>query len=680
MKSRVVIAVAIAAAGAIVSAQQSKTFRTEINYVELHVSVTTKDGRRVHGLTKADFDVRESGTAQVIDSVEEIALPMPAPKDASAFEPDGSVADAGLIADGRLYAIVIDRSHLDPGMTPKLRKQLAQFIDDFVAPSDLVAVVNLGGSTATPFTSNKARLRAALGVHDLVRGAVTSDSGDLAQPAAGGRSASEAAQSAEDIATAFANAEAARDATTTVSGFDAIADLAKFLRGFEGRRKAVIYVGGGTDVMPATSSSVDPQEKVDQNAVAGSYARLVKTLVANNITVYSIDPNGLSTFDPFDGGGSQRALSLTPGTNYAGRVEMLRAIADDTGGIGILGFNDLTKPYERIVEDNSHYYVIGYTSNRPADGKTHSLSVDVRRPGVEVRARREIEAASSKSKPDPRLSVWRKTDIVSLLARPVPTADPGLRLRVTASPLAWRGGKAVVELALELREGGLTLNPSPAGFADDVVAAFQAIDEKGAITAAKSETVKLRVRPETRDAIRERGWRYVTEFELPRGVYQLRVAASESTGGKSGSAFLDLPIVDPGKAPLSLIGLSLAADSARLIPTAGAAPTLRAAGPFMVTGSRVFNPAETITAIAGVVDTIAGDHDATISAALVGTDGNVAKQVSTKAISTDLRAGASPRAIALPLSGVPVGDYSLVVRVDAAGKSAKRSLVVRVLR
>lgn len=684
MKSLAVIATVLAGAGTIVFAQQSKSFRTEINYVELHVSVTTKDGQRVHGLTKADFAVKESGKAQVVETVDEVSLPMPAPRDPAALEPDGSVADAGLLADGRVYAIVVDRSNLDQGLTPKLRKQLAQFIDDFVTPSDMVAVINLGGSSVTPFTANKARLRAALGIQNLNRGSVSADSADLAQPGAGGRFESEAAQSAAEIAAGFEMAEAARGATTTTSGFDAIADLAKFLRGFEGRRKALIYVGAGADVMPATASSAggtDPEQKVNQNAIANSYKRMIQSLVANNITVYAIDPKGLSTFDPFDGGGSQRALSATPGTKYAGGVEMMRGIADDTGGIGIVGYNDLTKPYQRIVDDNSHYYVLGYSSNRPADGKTHVVSVTVNDRDVEVRTRRELEAASSKSKPTALDAAWRKTDIVSLLARPVPTAAPGLRLRVTATPLMWRGRRSVVQLALEVREGGLTLLPSAAVWADDVTAAFQAFRADGTLQVGRSELVTIRARPATRDAIAEHGWRYVTELELPPGIYQLRVAASETSAGKSGSAFLDLTIPDVQKASLSVAGIALTSDRARLTPTAAKAPTAaQVPAPPPISGSRVFNVAETLTAFVAVVDNITGDHDAVVTAALVAPNGAVATHIEQTVAAADLRVGAPPRALALPLAGVPPGDYSVVVKVAAAGKSARRSAVMRVVK
>jgi VWFA-related protein len=669
-----------AALALVLQPAQTPNFRTEVNYVELHVSVTTKDGQRVHGLTKADFAVKESGAAQVIQSVDEISLPLPPPKSAGVVEPDGSVSDSGLLDSGRIYTIVIDRSHLDIGNAPKLRKQLAEFIDDFVTPADLVSVVNLGSATITPFTTNKTRLRLGLGLMSAYRGG--SDSADLQAPAVEGKNAGEVAQSIADNIALFAASETYREATSTTGGFDAMDALAKYLRGFEGRRKALVYVSNGTDVnLPVNSPDAGtPNVTGAQTAVAGSFDRMVKSMQANNITVYSIDPSGLETFDPFDGAGSAQPLSNSFGPRWVAPLGMLRAMADDTGGFPVIGENNLTKPFARIVEDNSQYYVIGYSSNRPADGKPHSIDVRVMGRDVAVRTRGEIEGASSKAKPSAVDAAWRKTDVASLLARPVPTADPGLRMRLTASSIGWRGDSAIVHLALEIHEGGLSLNASPAGFADDVVAAFQAIDDKGALKAAKSETVKLRVRPETRDAIRDRGWRYVTEFELPRGVYQLRVAASESSGGRSGSAFLDLAIPDARKEPLSIVGLALADDAARLIPTAGAAPILRALGPIVVTGSRAFNSSETLTVIAAMADNIAGDHDATISAVLVGSDGAVAKQIKTTAASKDLRPDAPPRALALPLSGVPPGDYSLLVKIDAAGKSARRSLVIRVLR
>lgn len=678
MKTLAVTAATLAAVGMMASAQQSKTFRTEINYVELHVSVTTKDGQRVHGLTKADFAVRESGSPQAIEIADEIALPLPAPRDRKTFEPDASVSDAGLIEKGRLYVVVIDRGHLEAANAPKLQRQLAEFIDDFVAPSDLVAVVNLGSSAVTPFTANKTRLRAGLGLLSAYR--TPADSSDLKVPEGSGGKEDMVSESIASEIAALAEAETERDATAAAGSFDSMDALARYMRGFEGRRKALVYVSGGLDVnspMPGEKPAINGSS----NAISGAFQRMVSSLQANNITVYSIDPNGLATFDAFDGGGSAVPLSKSFGPKYVGLVAMLRAVADDTGGFPIVGFNDLTKPFARIVEDNSDYYVLGYSSNRPADGKAHTIAIEVKgRPDIVVRARRQIEAASAKSKPNPVDAAWRNTDLVSLLDRPVPTVEPGLRLRLTASPVSWRGDKAVVQLAVEIHEGGLTLAEAAGAWADDVTAAFRAIDEKGVIKAAKSETVKVRARPETRAAIDGRGWRYLNEFEVPAGIYQLRVAVSETGGGKSGSAFLDLAVPDIRKAPLSVIGLALTSDAARRMPSAGTSPTIQQTGQMVITAARTFSGPDIVYALASVVDNIGSDHTATITASLVTPDGKVAKELSEAVDAKKLTQGSPPRALAIALATVPPGDYLLVVKVDAGGKSAKRTAVIRVTR
>jgi hypothetical protein len=71
-----------------------------------------------------------------------------------------------------------------------------------------------------------------------------------------------------------------------------------------------------------------------------------------------------------------------------GRLTSLRTLADATDGIAVVDSNDLAKGLQRIADDLSSYYLLGYYSSGKLDGRFHPISVRVKRPGVQVRARR----------------------------------------------------------------------------------------------------------------------------------------------------------------------------------------------------------------------------------------------------------------------------------------------------
>ena len=79
---------------------------------------------------------------------------------------------------------------------------------------------------------------------------------------------------------------------------------------------------------------------------------------------------------------------------------------------------------KQIVRDTSAYYLIGYNSSQtPTDGKFHEIKVRVKRPGVQVRARKgywaltaeETARATAKPKPAPPKAV---TDALASVSRP----------------------------------------------------------------------------------------------------------------------------------------------------------------------------------------------------------------------------------------------------------------------
>src|SRR5207247_1266411 len=71
-----------------------------------------------------------------------------------------------------------------------------------------------------------------------------------------------------------------------------------------------------------------------------------------------------------------------------------RTLADATDGLAIVDTNLLDAGLRRIVADLTSYYLLGYYSSAKLDGKFHTITVRVKRPGVQVRARRGYLAAN----------------------------------------------------------------------------------------------------------------------------------------------------------------------------------------------------------------------------------------------------------------------------------------------
>src|SRR5262249_38004580 len=106
----------------------------------------------------------------------------------------------------------------------------------------------------------------------------------------------------------------------------------------------------------------------------------------NNTSIYAVDPRGLAAFE-YD---INQGVSLTTDhTNLNASIDTLHILADNTDGRAIVNRNDLAAGMKQIIRDSGGYYLLGYTSSAaPADGKFHAIDVHVKRPGVEVRARK----------------------------------------------------------------------------------------------------------------------------------------------------------------------------------------------------------------------------------------------------------------------------------------------------
>jgi hypothetical protein len=113
-----------------------------------------------------------------------------------------------------------------------------------------------------------------------------------------------------------------------------------------------------------------------------------------NASFYPIEPRGLVVFDSDIGPNPPPPISVDMAMLTA-RHEALKTAALDTDGIAVMDSNDIDKGLKRVTDDLSSYYLIGYSStNAKPDGRYRAIKVRVKRPGVEIRARRGYKAAT----------------------------------------------------------------------------------------------------------------------------------------------------------------------------------------------------------------------------------------------------------------------------------------------
>ncbi|MDE3153631.1 MAG: hypothetical protein KGN76_00925, partial [Acidobacteriota bacterium] len=128
------------------ASQPGPTFKAGINFVRVDVIVTDKQGNPVLNLTPSDFQVREDGKLQQVQTFQLIRIARPG-LTAEGPNPPAPVhnqyeAETEAAKDNvRLVAIFLDDYHVRRGNSMAVRAPLEKFVEQDLAPTDLVAVM-----------------------------------------------------------------------------------------------------------------------------------------------------------------------------------------------------------------------------------------------------------------------------------------------------------------------------------------------------------------------------------------------------------------------------------------------------------------------------------------------------------------------------------------------------------
>ncbi len=634
-------------------------FRVEINYVEVDAVVTDAQGSFVRDLTRDDFEILEDGKPQQISAFSIVDLPIDhaeAPLFAPAVLPD--VKSNAREFDGRIYLLMLDDLHTAPLRSNRVKAAARQFVDRYVGANDLVAIVSTGGRTdaSQEFTSSKPRLLRAI---DRFMGqkprSSTLEKLDLYNL----RRGSPAASNPLADPYAFERAQKARNM------LDTLTNIANWMANVHGRRKAIVMIGEGIDY-----DITNPFENQDASVIRDDLRDAIAAATRSNVTIYSIDPRGLTTSGDeaieLSGYADDPSLRLdTQGLQAELRLsqDSLRTLADQTGGFALLNSNDFRDGFDRIQRDNSTYYLIGYySSNERRDGRYRKLTVRLKRAGLQVRARRGYVAAKGKEPKPANDKSGLSVELSEAIGSPVPAS--GLPMAVTAAPFKGTAPNASVLVAIEVGGTNLPFKERDGKFHNALELTTVAIDQRGNSQGVPPSTVQLNLSAPTRAAVVSRGFRMLQRLSLAPGQYTLRVGMREQNGGGIGTLSYDLDVPDFYRAPLSMSGVVLTSRAAEARPTPAPDAELKQILPGPPTAIREFASADTITAFAEVYDTQGNTPHRVDITSTVKADGGRSVFSQTEERATSELQGASGGfgyRVEIPLKDLQPGSYVLTI-------------------
>jgi VWFA-related protein len=610
--------------------QPQPTFRTGVEAVSVSVIVTDAEGNPVAGLTQDDFEVLENAVPRPVTTFSAVNVPIE--------RTETVLAERDVIGNdqppGRVWLIALDDMSAENAL--RSRHFLRDFIEKYFGPQDTAAVVLTTRGprdSGQEFTTNS---RLVLNAIDKFSGGDT-DGGRMRE-------------------------------RNFVGDFRA---LMSFLATLPGGRKAMVFISENIPVDPyqvmtyrggrlgRMFSAVDP-EFLD----AMSYA------TRNSIAVYPIDPRGLTTTL------SEPGSFDTSGLEARGN---LQGLAELTGGFALVGSNNYEAAFDRIIRENSTYYVLGFNSaQEERDGRFVNVEVRVRRPGLQVRSTGGYVAPRTApvvpKRPQTVLAaVW------DAVASAVTTS--GVPMRVYAAPFKGKGKDATVAITIEMAANRLNLVEREGAHRGEMEILFAVTDAKGKRYPIYRHRATVALRPETYERLNRSALRVLSELPLrEKGRYQIR--ASAGGAALAGSVIYDVEIPD-FRDDLSMSGVAVTSAQAQQTFTVTPHQRLEAGLPWAPTTAREFSQEDTVALFAEVYEDRKKQHTITFKLELRDEKGSVLGTQTFERRSVDKPKEASVHAFSprLTLEEVPPGRYALHVDVRSSldrNKSLTRDIAITV--
>jgi VWFA-related protein len=587
-------------------------FRAGVEYVPLDVIVTDDHGHVVTDLTADDFAITESGRKQTIRNFEHVVIPQvrrAVDLHATPAPPPDVATNVAPGPSSRAFVFVIDDGTIKPEAIVPLKRAMTEFLQT-LSPVDRVAIVFVRRSDfAVDFTSDIGRLVRGVGNIDKMVGS-------------GGADARAARLVLLNVVTALAAAPETRRTLVFLSGGNPIAPKQPGLDVVPGPSRAFTF--------PGLQDLFDRARNAD-------------------VSIYTVDPSGMLTLDTGITSGGPPSRRLNSETQ-----DFMRTLPYNTGGLALVNINDMPAAADAVVQDNSDYYVLGYSPTPfVADRKFHDVEVTVTtRSGLHVRGRKGYLAETPVTAASPAAGV------TAALGDAQPRSDLGLRVFLAPVWPKANGATAVLTIDVDYPAADVPVRPD-----DDLDAAFLALDPDGQVMKSQPQTFHVALSTARRGAVTVS---LDDVLDLPRGKWTLRVGVASRLLGTLGTVHFPVDVPSFGGKTLETSPLVLGLSETTTL--VGRPESIAALVPLQPTTARTFAAGTRLRLFARAFSPKPSDVKVDLR---LTQNAKVVRTLQVRIAPAPGTSKAMDCEAAFALTDLPAGAYIVELTAHAAGRQAR---------
>ncbi|HEY0156066.1 MAG TPA: VWA domain-containing protein [Thermoanaerobaculia bacterium] len=437
----------------------------DVSIVNVDVVVTDREGNRVRGLTRGDFEVYENGVLQEVSNFSEFS----AVPEAGRVGVEGGIPAETAPREKRTVVVFFEKMRLSAIHVDPLIEQLKSTVRAMLGPGDEVSLVvwsRYGGIAHVELTSDVASFGRALDtVAKVAKGAQIDHIDALRQETELVREFEEGmAQMASAAGTApgsasYIDTSAALLLPMMIAYNEmkvrtaAINSAINSMSGIEGKKVLILatrrlgeiagaeyaYAGGAVFI------SADLKQRFGAERMIQS---IIDNANASRVTIYPIYPVGLGHSFP----DASMSSTVPPAAEHLilmNETVSLNQIAKQTGGLMAASAKDAVRLLPRVASDMTDYYSLAYRITPTNTDSARNIVVKTRRPGLTVRARGQFVEKSD----DTRM----RDRVVATLFQGSPASQIGIH--ATLGKRQKRRGNEVLPLSIRVPIADLTTLP-----------------------------------------------------------------------------------------------------------------------------------------------------------------------------------------------------------------------------